>query len=255
MLLPVPTPVINVPIFAGRLVVRQDTKPHRSIPLALLLDALEYDLPPHRHNPASPAVSPPHHHPSHGTDEHDPAAGTHTFKIVTTKRTLLLCAPSEEEEIKWLSAVRALIARRSVVPGDSAATVSASVSGAVSGSLPASAASSPTGAVAARSGALAVPSTPTPAASLDAQAAQLSAHLHHPSASAGGSSAISGTLASSTTTTTTPLATAHPTAGAGAAGVVHRRRDSLARRLSLSGGGGFMGSLHANTAAATAQEA
>jgi hypothetical protein len=38
--------------------------------------------------------------------------GQHTFKIVTTKRTLLLCAPGEDEEIKWLSAVRALIARR-----------------------------------------------------------------------------------------------------------------------------------------------
>ncbi|KAG8954386.1 hypothetical protein FRC04_011712 [Tulasnella sp. 424] len=36
----------------------------------------------------------------------------HTFKIVTPKRPLLLCAPSEEEEIRWLSAVRALIARR-----------------------------------------------------------------------------------------------------------------------------------------------
>ena len=36
----------------------------------------------------------------------------HTFKIITPKRCLLLCAPSEEEEIKWLSAVRALIARR-----------------------------------------------------------------------------------------------------------------------------------------------
>jgi pleckstrin homology domain-containing family A member 1/2 len=33
----------------------------------------------------------------------------------------VLCAPSEEEEVQWLSAVRALIARRSdagVVPGD-----------------------------------------------------------------------------------------------------------------------------------------
>lgn len=34
------------------------------------------------------------------------------FKIVTTKRTLVLSAPSEAEEIKWLSTVRALIARR-----------------------------------------------------------------------------------------------------------------------------------------------
>jgi hypothetical protein len=31
---------------------------------------------------------------------------------VTTKRTLLLCAPGEEDEIRWLSAVRALLARR-----------------------------------------------------------------------------------------------------------------------------------------------
>jgi len=46
--------------------------------------------------------------------EPDPA---HTFKIITPKRPFLLCAPSEEEEIKWLSAVRALIARRTA-PGE-----------------------------------------------------------------------------------------------------------------------------------------
>ena len=51
-----------------------------------------------------------------------PDGNSHTFKIVTTKRTLLLCAPSEEEEIKWLSAICALVARRKdlgVVPGES----------------------------------------------------------------------------------------------------------------------------------------
>ena len=45
------------------------------------------------------------------------------FKIVTTKRTLLLCAPSEEDELRWLGAVRALITRRSEsgqLPGDKA---------------------------------------------------------------------------------------------------------------------------------------
>ncbi|TFY71724.1 hypothetical protein EVG20_g1291 [Dentipellis fragilis] len=95
-----------------------DTKPHRQIPLSQILDAFEYDLPAHRGAPnvtSPPAVSPP---PRMG-DEADPSQ--HTFKIVTTKRTLLLCAPSEEEEIRWLSAVRALIARRTdagVVPGD-----------------------------------------------------------------------------------------------------------------------------------------
>ena len=85
---------------------------HRQIPLSQILDAFEYDVPP----PTAP--------PSHlrgGSDEVDQTSLKHTFKIVTTKRTLVLCAPSEEEEIQWLSAVRALIARRSdagVVPGD-----------------------------------------------------------------------------------------------------------------------------------------
>ncbi|KAF7374634.1 Pleckstrin y domain-containing family A member 1 [Mycena sanguinolenta] len=97
-----------------------DTKPHRRFPFSEILDALEYDLPANRQNPAliaPPTTSPPV--PPAGDDE---ANDAHTFKIVTTKRTLLLCAPSEEDEIKWLGAVRALIARRSGsggVPGDS----------------------------------------------------------------------------------------------------------------------------------------
>lgn len=33
------------------------------------------------------------------------------FKIITPKRVYLLCAPTEEEEIKWLSALQALLAR------------------------------------------------------------------------------------------------------------------------------------------------
>ncbi|KAJ6532037.1 hypothetical protein B0H19DRAFT_1189762 [Mycena capillaripes] len=96
-----------------------DTKPHRRFPFAEILDALEYDLPANRQNPAlmAPPTSPPAVPPAPDDD-----ANAHTFKIVTTKRTLLLCAPSEEDEIKWLGAVRALIARRSGsggVPGDS----------------------------------------------------------------------------------------------------------------------------------------
>lgn len=46
-------------------------------------------------------------------DRGDGNGENYTFKVVTTKRSLLLCAPSEEEEIRWLSTVRALIARRS----------------------------------------------------------------------------------------------------------------------------------------------
>ena len=58
------------------------------------------------------------------TEETEDAQKKHTFKIITTKKTFLLCAPSEEEEIKWLGAVRALIARRTgtaVVPIETAA--------------------------------------------------------------------------------------------------------------------------------------
>jgi len=99
-----------------------DTKPHRQFSFSQILDALEYDLPSNRHSPhAGPpaAVSPPTVPPSSNADE---LHGAHTFKIVTTKRNLLLCAPTEEDEIRWLGAVRALIARRSgsgLVPGES----------------------------------------------------------------------------------------------------------------------------------------
>lgn len=223
-----------------------DTKPHRSIPLAQILDALEYDLPAGRHHPGSSHPASPPHPSSHGGEEHDGAAGKHTFKIVTTKRTLLLCAPSEEEEIKWLSAVRALIARRSVVPGDSAAAPGHGA--APPSSVPAGSA----GAAAARTAALGLPSTPTAPASLDAQAAQLSAHVHHASVS-GGSSANSGTLGTSVTSTST---VAPPASGAGGS-TAHRRKDSFARRLSLSGGGGFLGTgLHSpSTPTGVPQEA
>ncbi|KAJ7679034.1 pleckstrin-like protein [Mycena polygramma] len=97
-----------------------DTKPHRRFPFAEILDALEYDLPANRQNPA--LMAPPTTSPPVPPTPDEEANDAHTFKIVTTKRTLLLCAPSEEDEIKWLGAVRALIARRSGsggVPGDS----------------------------------------------------------------------------------------------------------------------------------------
>ncbi|KAJ7592926.1 pleckstrin-like protein [Mycena floridula] len=101
-----------------------DTKPHRKFVLSEILDALEYDLPAHRQNlppiPSSPPVP--------VTPDAEETHSDHTFKIVTTKRTLLLCAPGEEEEIKWLGAIRALIARRAgsgIVPGRSGAQAAA----------------------------------------------------------------------------------------------------------------------------------
>lgn len=97
-----------------------DTKPHRQFSVSDILDALEFDMRSHKHGAG---VSPPVNVPGPSTSSADKQASverSHMFKIVTTKRTLLLCAPSEEEEIKWLSAIRALIARRTgagVVPG------------------------------------------------------------------------------------------------------------------------------------------
>lgn len=45
--------------------------------------------------------------------EPSPLSGVnYTFKVFTPKKTLLLCAPSEEEEVSWISAIRVLIARR-----------------------------------------------------------------------------------------------------------------------------------------------
>lgn len=91
-----------------------DTKPHRQFPFNDILDALEYDLQSQRQYPGTPS-SP---HGGYHVDADD--AHIHTFKIVTTKRTLLLCAPSEDDEIKWMGAIRALIARRTgsgMVPG------------------------------------------------------------------------------------------------------------------------------------------
>ncbi|KAF8632209.1 hypothetical protein AX15_001970 [Amanita polypyramis BW_CC] len=96
-----------------------DTRPHRQFPFANILDALEYDIPQGRQNIGSPYTTLPP--AALGGGDQDDAHGAHTFKIVTTKRTLLLCAPSEEDELRWLGAVRALIARRSGsgrLPGD-----------------------------------------------------------------------------------------------------------------------------------------
>jgi len=75
-----------------------ETKHVKQVSLVKIVDAIEY----------------------HGQgDDGDEGYGAvksglkHTFKIITTERgAFLLCAPSEEEEIRWLSAVRALIARR-----------------------------------------------------------------------------------------------------------------------------------------------
>ena len=84
------------------------------------MDALEYDLQSSSQRQYSGTPSSPHVGGYHA--DGDDVQSTHTFKIVTTQRTLLLCAPCEDDEIKWMGAIRALIARRTdsgLVPGRS----------------------------------------------------------------------------------------------------------------------------------------
>ena len=71
----------------------QESKPHRQIALSQVLDAFEFEY-------------------EGGGEGLEGGGGAHVFKVVTTKRALVLSAPSEEEEIRWVSAVRALLARR-----------------------------------------------------------------------------------------------------------------------------------------------
>lgn len=103
-----------------------DTRPHRVILLTQIVDALEVEVavPAGKYNALAPSPSmagspsgPSLHaggaSAGSGAGGEDADGAAHTFKVITPKRTLLLCAPSEEEEIRWLSAIRALIARRS----------------------------------------------------------------------------------------------------------------------------------------------
>ena len=69
----------------------------RAVQVTQILDAIE--------TTASKSI--PSTSPTSGNGDKE-----HIFKIITPKKSFMLCAPSEEEEIKWLSAVRALIARR-----------------------------------------------------------------------------------------------------------------------------------------------
>ncbi|BGP10609.1 hypothetical protein JCM10049v2_006501 [Rhodotorula toruloides] len=95
-----------------------DNKFNRQIPLTAILDAIEYEPP----QPASNAhkrasvVSASSPNPSSPSLVSPVVEGgktlAHTFKIITPKRTYLVCAPSEEDEIKWLAALQCLVARR-----------------------------------------------------------------------------------------------------------------------------------------------
>ncbi|KAL8276112.1 hypothetical protein RQP46_011494 [Phenoliferia psychrophenolica] len=113
-----------------------DSKIHRQIPLARILDAIEFDPSLER----SPAPSRRPLSQSSALSPSSPAAALapafeggaknyeHCFKIITPKRTYLVCAPSEEDEIAWLAALQCLVARRQVAspPAPTATTMPSS---------------------------------------------------------------------------------------------------------------------------------
>lgn len=89
-----------------------DIKVHRQIPLANILDAIEYAPSVAMPRSQSSALSFPT--PS-ATPNSSSKSYEHCFKIITPKRTYVVGAPSEEDEIRWLAALQCLVARKSCV--------------------------------------------------------------------------------------------------------------------------------------------
>lgn len=93
-----------------------DRRVHRRVPTSSILDVMECtsaDMQPTSVFPAHNALN----ILGFGYDTlhgHMPAGGSeqHSFKVVTPSRTFMLCAPTEEEVIKWLSALQTLLNRQ-----------------------------------------------------------------------------------------------------------------------------------------------
>lgn len=117
----------------------QETKAQQVIPLSSILDALEVLDPASDGNESDRLSAHGHTHPVHSHSHHSfthaqsPTSSSrqfmrgrlgsnptsadtrlskddeHIFRLITAKRTFHLCAPTEEDEIKWLAAFRALL--------------------------------------------------------------------------------------------------------------------------------------------------
>lgn len=109
-----------------------DTRAHRSIPTTCILDAMECDVP----SVGSPTLSlspgtlgrlgfgsnipemrcrapmPGVHQRDVYAHEVQHRVSSYSFQIVTTERTFVLCVPTEEDEIRWLSALQTLLNRQ-----------------------------------------------------------------------------------------------------------------------------------------------
>jgi len=136
--------------FREALANAQDSRPLRFIPLTVVLDALEFqpngsgsdeddsdfDAPSESSQPTKAArqfsmrgreVGTPRRAQA-GPSGSAAAADEHLFRVVTAKRTFVLCAPSEEDEIKWLAAFRALLNRQRDWSGSGDGSISSPLS-------------------------------------------------------------------------------------------------------------------------------
>lgn len=73
-------------------------------------------------SPTSPRKPRQFSNPARSSRPADKQIVEHAFQVITPQRTFKLCAPSEEEEIKWLAALRALINRERGLSSPTAVT-------------------------------------------------------------------------------------------------------------------------------------
>ena len=131
----------------------QETRPVRFIPLSTVLDALEVDpednvsdasdsdgLESGNYSPPSRQFSNTRRLKRDESQRHGDKLGTsgeeHLFRLITSKRTYVLCAPSEEDEIKWLAAFRALLKREREKGSNQSAMLSPPLPSSTAGVLP-----------------------------------------------------------------------------------------------------------------------
>jgi len=76
----------------------------RQIPIGRLLDAIEHD------QPDSPGMLSGSGGPgTSASSAGGPVHEDHLFTIITSERNYLLNAPTEDDEIRWISAIRCLL--------------------------------------------------------------------------------------------------------------------------------------------------
>lgn len=109
-----------------------DIRTHRSIPTSMILDVMECE-PPQGTSPPfilrSLAATPLPTDSAHAKHPFNAEASVQNvlrspsrsrldrcFKIVTPRRTYFVCAPTEEDEIKWLSALQTILNRKRSAP-------------------------------------------------------------------------------------------------------------------------------------------